>query len=490
MRQRIVRGLDIIETRPAAVLAAVVAASVLLQLVAALRHGFWYDEWITWRLTQGTFAEMLANRRYIGHTPGYFALVWGWTRLFGDSEAVMRLPSIACAAAAVVLLYLLVRRLTGPAVGLAAAALFALSPFLLYLGPQARMGTMALAFVLAAAYGVVSAEQGGRGMGWRAAGVAAACWAAMMAYWPAVLGIAAVAVYVVARPRPAWRMACGIGLGVLAFAPVAYWIHTGKDGGVAPGWMTARPDDLLRLVVKPFVQAGMARGPAATQWAAAGLVVAGAALGAWRLGWRGRLLVLLWLGPAVLLLLAGQRVLLSTDRYFAVSLAAAAGLMAAGLLGGRGRRTRAAGWIVYALVLAVELGGGLTNVVYGRTPPWRQWAAVVADRAGEDEAVVFAAGDRLSLWLHYYDGQTYAANRPDLPPIRRGGGGEGYTRLDAAPPGVVTLDLPPGVRGVWVIRCPWGIGETAEAVLDDLRTRFPDHARVDVRYRGIEHLRE
>jgi mannosyltransferase len=88
----------------------------------------------------------------------YYALLHGWMRLFGESEAALRSFSVVCAVAAVVAIACLARNLAGPKAGIAAAAFAAVSPLLFDLGHEARpyamlvlLATLASSAFLAAA---------------------------------------------------------------------------------------------------------------------------------------------------------------------------------------------------------------------------------------------------------------------------------------------------------------------------------------------------
>lgn len=76
--------------------------------------------------------------------PTYYVLLQWWMRLFGDSEAALRSLSVACNVAALPLVFLLSRQLTGRREALVAALLFALSPIGLNFAQEARVYAMTL----------------------------------------------------------------------------------------------------------------------------------------------------------------------------------------------------------------------------------------------------------------------------------------------------------------------------------------------------------
>ena len=73
-----------------------------------------------------------------GNPPLYFLLLDGWIRLFGGSEAAIRSLSALFGTAAIVLAYVIGRRLATPRVGLVAAALVAFNPLLVWFSQEAR----------------------------------------------------------------------------------------------------------------------------------------------------------------------------------------------------------------------------------------------------------------------------------------------------------------------------------------------------------------
>src|SRR5581483_1847235 len=85
-------------------------------------RGFWRDEAVTVQLVRRSLGGMLdAIPRSEGTPPLYYVLAWGWTRLFGTSEAGLRSLSALAGTLAIGLVYLAGRELFGRRVALAAA---------------------------------------------------------------------------------------------------------------------------------------------------------------------------------------------------------------------------------------------------------------------------------------------------------------------------------------------------------------------------------
>jgi len=102
-------------------------------------RGFWRDEAVTVQLVRRSLGGMLdAIPRSEGTPPLYYVLAWGWTRLFGTSEAGLRSLSALAGTLAIGLVYLAGRELFGRRVALAAALLAAVHPLLVWHAQDAR----------------------------------------------------------------------------------------------------------------------------------------------------------------------------------------------------------------------------------------------------------------------------------------------------------------------------------------------------------------
>jgi mannosyltransferase len=130
--------------------AGVLGAGTLTLLAAVLRvptldrQSFWSDEAITALLTRMSFGEML---RVIPQTestpPVYYVVAWLWARGFGDGEIGLRSLSALAGVATVPVAYVAGTALMGRRVGLAAAALVAVSPSLVWYSQEARSYALA-----------------------------------------------------------------------------------------------------------------------------------------------------------------------------------------------------------------------------------------------------------------------------------------------------------------------------------------------------------
>jgi mannosyltransferase len=132
-----------------------VALGAIVLLAAALRfatlgtQSIWFDEAATWDVVRGSFGAML-DRLPDGESnpPLFYVLEWGWIRVFGDGEAGLRSLSALAGLLTVPVAYGIGRRVGGTRAGLAAAALVAVNPLLVWFSQEAR--SYALAVLLSA----------------------------------------------------------------------------------------------------------------------------------------------------------------------------------------------------------------------------------------------------------------------------------------------------------------------------------------------------
>lgn len=104
------------------------------------RKTLWLDETFSVWLARHPLAEMLAwIARLDQHPPLYYMLLHFWIRLVGDGPVAVRLLSALLSTLAIPAVYCLGRRLLGPAAGVLAALILALSPFHVRFAQETRM---------------------------------------------------------------------------------------------------------------------------------------------------------------------------------------------------------------------------------------------------------------------------------------------------------------------------------------------------------------
>jgi hypothetical protein len=140
-----------VSATPWLALGAIVVLAAVLRFATLRTQSIWFDEAATWDLVRRPFGEML-RRIPDGESnpPLFYVLGWGWTRVFGDGEAGLRSLSALAGLLTVPVAYAIGRRAASGAAraGLAAAALVAVNPLLVWFSQEAR--SYALATLLSA----------------------------------------------------------------------------------------------------------------------------------------------------------------------------------------------------------------------------------------------------------------------------------------------------------------------------------------------------
>jgi uncharacterized membrane protein len=119
----------------------VTAAAVALRIPYLGNQSLWYDETFTHAIvTAPSIADVWHNIRSTEGTPPlYYLLTWGWAKLFGiHSDAALRATAGVAGAASAPVAFAALRRLVGERTALAAAALVAASPMLVWYSLDAR----------------------------------------------------------------------------------------------------------------------------------------------------------------------------------------------------------------------------------------------------------------------------------------------------------------------------------------------------------------
>jgi mannosyltransferase len=114
-----------------------------LRLFRLTGQSLWYDEGVSAYMTQRTFAEIASATAVDIHPPLYYWLLATWAVPFGQGEGALRSLSVLLGALMVVATWGLARALAGPAVGLAAGALLAVSPLAVQYSQEVRMYALA-----------------------------------------------------------------------------------------------------------------------------------------------------------------------------------------------------------------------------------------------------------------------------------------------------------------------------------------------------------
>lgn len=132
------------------------AVPLLLLLAAALRlpylgESLWFDEVMySTRLGTRTFGGLWRILTQSQHGPFYPAVLHLWTAVAGESELMVRLPSLVLGLGSIALAYLIARRFGGDRVALVAGFFLCLSPVHVWYSQEATPYAMALCLLLGA----------------------------------------------------------------------------------------------------------------------------------------------------------------------------------------------------------------------------------------------------------------------------------------------------------------------------------------------------
>jgi hypothetical protein len=204
-----------------ALIGALTAVGFFLRL-ADFDQSLFADELSTYWIVHGhSLGDVLSSVRSTDEiTPPLF-FVFAWFSLkIGSGPEWLRLPSLLAGTLTIPLVYLVGRRTVGQFGGVVAAALTALSPFMIYYSTEARSYALMIAFVTASTLALLIAVEDGRVRWWALYAVCSA--AAMLSHYTAVFPLAAQFLWALWAHRGALRGLLLANLGALAlFAP---WI--------------------------------------------------------------------------------------------------------------------------------------------------------------------------------------------------------------------------------------------------------------------------
>ena len=415
----------------------VAALALALRLYRIDAQSLWFDEGWSVHLAREPIAAALRQIASEGHThpPGYYLLLMGWTRLWGDSVAAVRALSALTGALTVYLVYLAGRTLCDHPTGLLAAALLAVSPAHWLYSQEARMYALlsaSFAGLLPLVYRYVRAQEGWRRRDWAAlVGLEIlACYTHLFAAF-VLAGLAAwLIAAVLLGPRGGWRallpwLASQAAVG-LAFLP---WLgpalaRAGEHaalGAEAPGAAEFAMDTWAFLMGGHIALVG--REPFFALAARAAMVLLGL-VAVWLVWARGRRSAAVYLlvqagVPCALVFLLMQARPGYHPRYSLVSLVPLVLIMAAGVIAS----LRRGGWRPALAILAAAawLGAGglaghaLANDRYYDRDDARGAAAYLDAHLPPDGAILMDVDD----WaLRYYletagrEAQFVDAGRP------------------------------------------------------------------------------
>jgi len=370
--------------RPAGLL--IWLAFAALYLVTLDRSGFWLDEVSTLLDIRRPFLDMIQARAVAGHGPVYFSFAWLWVRLVGESEWLLRLPSVLAWLLVVALAAQLVAKRLGEWVAVLAVSLLLVTPPLVYLAQIARPYMLSVLLVMLALWWTLRIPQPAR---IRDIGVLALLVAlALNTHYSAAIPLGALLIWVLARAQPDWRLASGIVTGALGVLPVLIYLLTMRTPGAPIAWI---PHADLTVVLRMPAALALTLNEILPGWwpymSAAFAILA--LYGGLQGGRLDRLLLVVWLLSMLavaITILAGGPNLSFVDRYFGVAGVAQMLLVVASL--GVMRPLGVVPMMVLSaplfLLLSAYLHMSLISAVF---PDWREAIRFLETRRGAGEKV-------------------------------------------------------------------------------------------------------
>jgi mannosyltransferase len=430
---------------PAQAVVALTALAAVVRFATLDAQGFWLDEAATVHLVRMDLGGMLDRLSESESTPPlYYLLAWLWAKVFGSGEVGIRMLSALIGTAFVPAAYAAAAELCSRRVGIAVAALAAVSPVLVWYSQEARAYALLALLTAVALWAFARVLE-------RPSGRSLAAWAAASALALATHYFAAFLVL----PQAAW-LAAGPGYRRRALPALAVVVATAL--ALTPLALHQRSLGLASFIASESLLGRLARAGknllvgfdspletvvaiAAALIALAGVVVAvQAAHGRERSG-AGLAAALGAVGVAIPLVLAILDVdYLDSRNLLGVWLPLMI-VPATGLVGWRAGRAGIA--LLCALGLASIVGVALTPA--WQRDDWRGMAAALGPPDGPRAVVIQPASGLapLALYMRGLHPMPAAGARVReiaiLSPVRREAGGE-----HPAPP---PRNLPPGAPG-------------------------------------------
>src|SRR5665213_1047157 len=196
---------------------AVVMAGAVVRFATIDVQSMWLDEAVTHSLVTRSFGAMLRAIPHSESTPPlYYVLEWVWARVFGSGAVGLRSLSALFGSATIVVLAAVAGRLGGRRAALAAAALAASNPLLIWYSQEARAYALLVLLCAVTVWCLVRGD-------WRGWALAAAL--ALATHYFAVFIVIPEALWLAWRharrsPRAAWSVGA-VALVGAALLPLA-----------------------------------------------------------------------------------------------------------------------------------------------------------------------------------------------------------------------------------------------------------------------------
>lgn len=225
-------------------------------LVELGRSSLFLDEVYSWNASRGDVSSMVDALRYAEVTPPlYYLVLHGWIQLTGgESETLLRLPSVLAGVALVGATYWLGALFGGRRAAVVAGSLATLSPLVLLYAQQVRSYIFVMLLVaLAAAAAVQGTRDGSR----RMLVMAAVCaLLAICMHYTAILVLGPLGVWLFTRAEVSRRMKVGFAAAIVlplaALVPLALEQLGQGHYGITASYASLDTFNSLRLAGAPF----------------------------------------------------------------------------------------------------------------------------------------------------------------------------------------------------------------------------------------------
>jgi mannosyltransferase len=232
-------------------LALLFVVAFALRALNLTAQSLWADEGNSVRLVERPLRFVIDAARADVHPPGYYLVLWGWAKLFGQGERAVRALSVVIGLALVGVVYLLGHRLFGARAAWLGAFCAAVSPFQVQYSQEVRMYILVAFLGISATYVFVrwlEAVGSGTSRSWRwgvlyAATIAAGLWTHYS--FPlviAALDVAWLAWWAHRRQEEGWGTLALLWAGAHLVALVLYlpWLPTAWSRVLGYGPISAR----------------------------------------------------------------------------------------------------------------------------------------------------------------------------------------------------------------------------------------------------------
>jgi mannosyltransferase len=238
----------------------ITAIGAAIRFATLGRQSYWFDELFTVSLVRGSFGHMLFRIPRTEATPYlYYLIAWPWSRVFGLHEAGLRSFSALCGTATIPVTYGAGAALASRRVGVIAAALVSVSPFLVWYSQEARAYAL---LTLLAALTLLFFGRALRGSRWMLAGWALSCALALATHYFAAFLVApeAALLLIYARPRRLVALAALLPTAVQCYEISLILKQRGNGNSATQSPLASRaagvPKDLLVGYSFPLELAG------------------------------------------------------------------------------------------------------------------------------------------------------------------------------------------------------------------------------------------